>query len=345
MSLRIVVELAIAITGALVVPGPVLVRIATAVLVLGLLNAVNLLDGQDGLAAGVGVVITVGFATLGGPATPIALGLAGALAGFLVLNRPPARIYLGDAGAYFIGTTVALLPALTEHAGTLVVPLVGGAAARRAARRSTPRSRSCAGCASHRPLLHGDRSHLYDQLVDRGWTIGQSTLAGVGAQVLLTGLGLATTQAAPGVALGITLLTALTLVVLAARAGFLDAARGLTATAAAVASAGTSATGCRPRRRAGRAWTGRAGRRAHRRPRSPGARAGTPDRRRPGSRRRACRTRRAGSAPRRTRVGTSGPTARATTAPPGAGAADRPAGSTRNRPSAADAPTIDPGRP
>ena len=224
VSLRIVVELAIAITGALVVPGPVLVRIATAVLVLGLLNAVNLLDGQDGLAAGVGVVITVGFATLGGPATPIALGLGGALAGFLVLNRPPARIYLGDAGAYFIGTTVALLPALTEHAGTSwslwwAVPLLVGLPVVDTAIAILRRLRA------HRPLLHGDRSHLYDQLVDRGWTIGQSTLAGVGAQVLLTGLGLATTRAASGVALGITLVTALALVVLAARAGFLDAPR------------------------------------------------------------------------------------------------------------------------
>jgi UDP-N-acetylmuramyl pentapeptide phosphotransferase/UDP-N-acetylglucosamine-1-phosphate transferase len=46
VPVRIVAELAIAATAALVVPGPVLARVATAVLVLGLLNAVNLLDGR-----------------------------------------------------------------------------------------------------------------------------------------------------------------------------------------------------------------------------------------------------------------------------------------------------------
>ena len=221
---RVVVELAIAVTAALVVPGPAIARIATAVLVLGLLNAVNLLDGQDGLAAGVGVVITVGFALLGGPAVPIALGLAGALAGFLVLNRPPARIYLGDAGAYFVGTSVALLPALTEHAATSwstwwAVPLLLGLPVADTAIAILRRLRA------HRPLLQGDRSHVYDQLVDRGASIGRSTLVGIGVQVGLTGIGLAATQAAPGVALGITAFTAIALAVVAARAGFLDATR------------------------------------------------------------------------------------------------------------------------
>jgi UDP-GlcNAc:undecaprenyl-phosphate GlcNAc-1-phosphate transferase len=224
VSVRIVVELAIAVTAALVVPGPALAQVATGVLVLGLLNAVNLLDGQDGLAAGVGVVVAVGFALLGGPATPVALGLAGALAGFLVLNRPPARIYLGDAGAYFVGTTIAMLPALTDGAAGSwstwwAVPLLVGLPVADTAIAILRRLRA------HRPLLQGDRSHVYDQLVDRGLTVGQSTLVGVGVQVVLTGIGLAATQAPPAVALGITVVTALALAVVAARAGFLDAAR------------------------------------------------------------------------------------------------------------------------
>lgn len=221
--MRVVVELAIAVTGALVVPGPLLARIATAVLVLGLLNAVNLLDGQDGLAAGVGVVIAGGFAVLGGPATPIALGLAGALAGFLVLNRPPARIYLGDAGAYFLGTTIALLPALTDHGSTSwstwwAVPLLVGLPVADTAIAIVRRLRA------RRPLLQGDRSHVYDQLVDRGASVGQSTIVGIGVQVLLTGVGLAATQAAPAVALGVTVVTAIALAAVASRAGLLDAA-------------------------------------------------------------------------------------------------------------------------
>jgi UDP-GlcNAc:undecaprenyl-phosphate GlcNAc-1-phosphate transferase len=218
------VELAIAVTAALVVPGPVLVRVATAVLVLGLLNAVNLLDGQDGLAAGVGIVITVGLAALGGPATPIALGVAGALGGFLVFNRPPARIYLGDAGAYFLGTTIALLPALTEHADTTwsiwwTVPLLVGLPVADTAIAILRRLRA------GRPLLEGDRSHVYDQLVDRGMTVGRSTLVGMGVQVVLTGVGLAASQTPPLVALGTTLAVAGAMAAVAVRAGLLDDTR------------------------------------------------------------------------------------------------------------------------
>jgi UDP-GlcNAc:undecaprenyl-phosphate GlcNAc-1-phosphate transferase len=220
---RVLVEVAIAVTAALVVPGPALAQVATAFLVLGLLNAVNLLDGQDGLAAGVGVVMAAGIAVLGGAATPIALGLAGALAGFLVFNRPPARIYLGDAGAYFVGTTVALLPALTHDASTTwsiwwAVPLLVGLPVADTAIAILRRLRA------RRPLLLGDRSHVYDQLVDRGLSVGRSTLVGVGVQVVLTAIGLAATQAPPVLALATTLVTAAGVAAIAARAGFLRVA-------------------------------------------------------------------------------------------------------------------------
>ncbi len=223
VTVRIAVELAIAAVSALVVPGPIIARVATAVLVLGLLNAVNLLDGQDGLAAGVGVVIGVAFAFLGGAATPVGLGLAGALLGFLVLNRPPARIYLGDAGAYFVGTTVALLPALTRHAGTRwsiwwAVPLLVAVPVADTAIAILRRLRA------HRPLLSGDRSHVYDQMVDRGSSIGRSTAVCVAAQVLLGAIGLAATQAVPGAALAITVGTAFVVALVVGRAGFLTTA-------------------------------------------------------------------------------------------------------------------------
>ncbi len=220
VPVRIVVEIAIAGAAALAVPGPPLARIATAVLVLGLLNAVNLLDGQDGLAAGVGVVICVAFATLGGAATPVGLGLAGALLGFLVLNRPPARIYLGDAGAYLVGTTLAVLPALTRDGSShwsiwWAVPLLVAVPVADTAIAILRRVRA------HRPLLSGDRSHVYDQLVDRGMSIRQSTLVCVGVQVLAAAVGLGAARSDPVVALGITLGTAAVLAAIAWRAGLL----------------------------------------------------------------------------------------------------------------------------
>ena len=112
---RLGAEIVIGVVAAVVVPGPALVKLGTAVLVVVLLNAVNLLDGQDGLAAGACLVSAAAFAILGGDATTVGLALAGALGAFLVFNAPPARMYLGDGGAYLVGTVLATLPALTEH--------------------------------------------------------------------------------------------------------------------------------------------------------------------------------------------------------------------------------------
>jgi UDP-GlcNAc:undecaprenyl-phosphate GlcNAc-1-phosphate transferase len=223
VRLRISAEVVIAVVGAAVIDGPVLARIATAVLVIGLLNAVNLLDGQDGLAAGVGTVIATGFAVLGGDARPIGLAVAGALVGFLVFNRPPARIYLGDAGAYFLGTLFALLPALTADATTSwsiwwAVPLLVAVPVFDTAVAIVRRARA------HRPLLLGDRSHVYDQLVDRGLSVGRSTLVGIGAQVVLSTLGVLAAGATAAVALGVSLVVIVLAAAVAVRGGFVDVA-------------------------------------------------------------------------------------------------------------------------
>ena len=78
-----------------------------------LINGVNLMDGLDMLAAGVVGVAAVGFAlVLHGGGRDLAAALVGALGGFLVFNRPPARIYLGDGGAYLLGAALAVLTSL-----------------------------------------------------------------------------------------------------------------------------------------------------------------------------------------------------------------------------------------
>ncbi len=80
--------------------------------VVGVTNAVNLIDIMDGLAGGVTSIACVGFVLvpfLGSqsyvPLTAAALG--GSLLGFLPYNFQPARIYMGDSGALFIGYTLA----------------------------------------------------------------------------------------------------------------------------------------------------------------------------------------------------------------------------------------------
>ena len=77
-------------------------------------NAFNLLDIMDGLAAGVGTVAAVAFGVVAlstgeYPEAAASFALAGALAGFLVFNFQPARIYLGDAGSLAVGITLGAL--------------------------------------------------------------------------------------------------------------------------------------------------------------------------------------------------------------------------------------------
>jgi UDP-GlcNAc:undecaprenyl-phosphate GlcNAc-1-phosphate transferase len=96
-------------------------------------NAFNLIDGMDGLASGVALITALTvflLANQNGATVPViaALALSGALAGFLRFNLPPARIFLGDAGALSIGYLTAVL-ALASYqkapaAVALVVPLL-----------------------------------------------------------------------------------------------------------------------------------------------------------------------------------------------------------------------------
>src|SRR4030095_8129270 len=85
-------------------------------------NIVNLIDGFDGLAGGLGMFMAltlgiVGLHTGHFAVTYFAFAMAGSLLGFLVFNFPPAKIYLGDGGAYLIGFTIAALSLANAHKG------------------------------------------------------------------------------------------------------------------------------------------------------------------------------------------------------------------------------------
>jgi Fuc2NAc and GlcNAc transferase len=77
-------------------------------------NFYNFMDGIDGLAAGQAVASCIGIAVAAWSigAVQFALVLAASAIGFLVLNRPPARIFLGDAGSTSLGFAIAGLPLL-----------------------------------------------------------------------------------------------------------------------------------------------------------------------------------------------------------------------------------------
>lgn len=80
----------------------------TVVWLVGITNAFNLLDNMDGLCGTVAVVTALGLAALAPATGALAIPLAGAAAGFLVVNLPPARMYLGDAGSLTIGFAIGL---------------------------------------------------------------------------------------------------------------------------------------------------------------------------------------------------------------------------------------------
>jgi len=104
----------VAATGGIRLPSPGWVGgILTVALVLACANGVNLVDGQDGLAGGLAAIAALGLAAVAsveGASDVVtgALALAGACVGFLAWNRPPARVFLGNAGAYAVGSILAL---------------------------------------------------------------------------------------------------------------------------------------------------------------------------------------------------------------------------------------------
>jgi UDP-GlcNAc:undecaprenyl-phosphate GlcNAc-1-phosphate transferase len=192
-AIRIVAEVVIGVSAAIVVGPHGIGRIGLGVVVvLVLVNAMNLLDGLDGLAAGVTIASATGFyVVLAGSAATLALALAGAAAGFLVWNSPPARVYLGDAGSYLIGTALAMLflaPAQRPAA------VVSGACLFLAVPVADTTIAIVRRFRAGRPLLTGDRGHVYDQLVDRGWQAPAAVGACIAAQAVLTAGGIAISQ-------------------------------------------------------------------------------------------------------------------------------------------------------
>ena len=92
----------------------------------GVTNLINLIDGADGLAGGICLMLMVLIAYLGhreGNFELLASGMAGALLGFLRFNFPPARIYLGDGGAYFLGFLIAIFSIVNSRKGTVFAAL------------------------------------------------------------------------------------------------------------------------------------------------------------------------------------------------------------------------------
>ncbi|MDR2477045.1 MAG: undecaprenyl/decaprenyl-phosphate alpha-N-acetylglucosaminyl 1-phosphate transferase, partial [Treponema sp.] len=104
--------------------------------IVGLANALNFIDGVDGLAGGLSALIalTFGLIFFSYAETPQAVlfcvSLLGVVIGFLVFNAPipQAKIFMGDCGSQFLGFTLALMPLLEEHTTRAALPVPYAAA-------------------------------------------------------------------------------------------------------------------------------------------------------------------------------------------------------------------------
>lgn len=149
---------------------PLVVGWAASVLwIVGITNAMNLLDGLDGLATGVAAIIGATLSIIAwqaGQPFGICLGIAlvGALLGFLPHNFPPARIFLGDTGSMLVGYVLALL-ALEGYRRvsllTFVVPLLALAVPILDTSLSILRR-----LRLRRPIFAADRLHMHHRLLD-----------------------------------------------------------------------------------------------------------------------------------------------------------------------------------
>jgi UDP-GlcNAc:undecaprenyl-phosphate GlcNAc-1-phosphate transferase len=117
------------LTGEVLSFEPWVAWLITTVWIVVVTNSINLIDGLDGLCTGVSAIITIALTAVayqaGHPVVVVAgLALAGALLGFLPWNFPPARIFVGDTGALFIGYSLSILALEGYQRATVITFLV-----------------------------------------------------------------------------------------------------------------------------------------------------------------------------------------------------------------------------
>jgi len=156
------------------------------------MNAVNYEDGMDGLAGGFVAISAIGFLVLGlGQQNMLVVAacvaLLGGTIGFLLYNFPPAKVFMGDSGAYMLGTFLVIPVALLSepfHIVSLVglmfivgMPIADGV--------FTNIRRLVAG----KSIFLGDRSHFFDRLLQKGFSPRKTLAISYALQILLVAVG------------------------------------------------------------------------------------------------------------------------------------------------------------
>ncbi|GGE85030.1 glycosyltransferase family 4 protein [Priestia taiwanensis] len=147
--------------------------------IIGITNAINLIDGLDGLAAGVSAIVVLsisGVAWMMGDifVFSICLILLGSILGFLPYNFNPAKIFMGDTGSLFLGFMIAVLSLLGFKSMTvisLIVPVII---------LGVPISDTLFAIirrlVNKQPVFSPDKSHLHHCLLNLGYSHRQTVL-------------------------------------------------------------------------------------------------------------------------------------------------------------------------
>ncbi len=159
--------------------------------IVGVTNAINLIDGLDGLSSGIAIISCVSlliiFALNSSPLIAIIMitALAGALTGFLPFNFNPAKTFIGDMGSNFIGYTLSVVSILgiakTATAFVVILPIFVlalpifdtlSAIVRRLIKGK-----------SLKAVIQADKNHLHHKLIEKGFSQKEAVLLLYGISV------------------------------------------------------------------------------------------------------------------------------------------------------------------
>ena len=134
-------------------------------------NLINLIDGMDGLAGGISLMLMCLLAYVAFQSHPFlcctAIAMAGALCAFLRFNFPPARIHLGDGGAYFLGFLIGALSLQNSNKGAVAAALIAPVFALALPILDVTLSIIRRGCKGL-PIFRPDRRHIHHRLLQAG---------------------------------------------------------------------------------------------------------------------------------------------------------------------------------
>lgn len=157
-----------------------------------LINAVNYQDGIDGLAGGLTFISLIGFIILSIFSGNIfylyfSFVILGAVLGFLFFNFPPAKIFMGDSGAYFLGFILVVLASFYSKYYNVLsligpvfiigIPVFDGVFT------------NIRRIFAKKSIFLGDRNHFYDRLLQKGFSVKKTLLISYSLQVLFVIIG------------------------------------------------------------------------------------------------------------------------------------------------------------